>query len=58
MFEDIPGMFKKILRNVRKDPRNVQEDSGECLRGFPEMFKKILGNAQEDFRESKFRFNL
>ena len=42
----------------QKNPGNAQEDSGECLRGFPGMFKKILGNAQEDFRESRFRFNL
>ena len=44
MFEDIPGI--------------VQEDFGECSRGFRGMLKKIPGKAQEDFGESKFRFIL
>ena len=35
---------------------NVEEDSGECSRGFRGMFKKIPGNDQEDFGKSKFRF--
>ena len=51
-----PGMIKKI-------PRNVRRDSGECSRRFrgmferiPGMFKKIPGNTQEDYGESKFIF--
>ena len=39
------GMFKKIPRNVRKDPGNIQEDSEECLERFRRMFRKIPGNA-------------
>ena len=43
-------MFKKILRDVRKDSGersrgfHVQEDSGECSRGFLGMLNKISGN--------------
>ena len=44
-------MFEEIAENV-------QDDSGECSRGFRGMFKKIPGEAQEDFGESKFRFIL
>ena len=32
-------------------PRNVQQESGKCLRRFERMFKKILGNVEEDSGE-------
>ena len=34
-----------------KIPRNVQQESGKCLRRFDRMFKKILGNVEEDSGE-------
>ena len=41
---------------LRRIPRHVRKDSGECSKLFRGMFKEIPGNAQEDFRESKFIF--
>ena len=37
-------MFQKTPGNVVKDSGNVQEDSGECSRGFRGIFKKIPRN--------------
>ena len=37
-------MFQKI-------PGNVEEDSGECSRGFQGMFEEIPGNVQENSGE-------
>ena len=58
MFTRIPGnvvilLFQGMLKKI---PRNVPEDSGECSRRFQGMFEKILGNDQEDSRECSRRF--
>ena len=42
-------MFQRI-------PGNVEEDSGECSRGFRGMFHKIPGNVQGDSGECSRRF--
>ena len=43
---------------LKKIPKNVEDDSGECSRRFRGMFEKIPGNVQEDSGESNFRFIL
>ena len=43
-------MLKKILGNV-------EEDSGECSRGFRGMLKKIPWNVDKDSREYSRRLN-
>ena len=59
------GMFTRIPGNViiltfwgmfQKIPENVEEDSGECSRGFRRMFQIIPGNFQEDSEECLKRF--
>ena len=35
---------------------NVEEDSGECSKGFRGMFHKIPGNVRRDSRECSKRF--
>ena len=49
MLKKIKGMFPKI-------PVNVQEGSGECLKGFRGMFKKIPGNVRKDSGEFSIGF--
>ena len=44
------GMFKKISENV-------EEDSGECSRGFRGMLKNIPWNVDKDSREYSRRLN-
>ena len=58
-------MFTRIQENLLQDsrecyyfniPRNFEEDSGECSRGFRGLLKKIPGNIRKDFRECARRF--
>ena len=41
---------------LKKIPRNIEEDSGECSRGFRGMFEKIPGNVPEDSGKCSRRF--
>ena len=41
---------------LQRIPENVEEDSGECSRGFRRMFQIIPGNFQEDSEECLKRF--
>ena len=58
MFTRIPGnvtilIFRGMFQRI---PGNVEEDSGECSRGFRGMSKKIPGNVQEDSGKCSKRF--
>ena len=58
MFTRIPGnvtilIFRGMFQRI---PGNIEEDSGECSRGFRGMSKKIPGNVQEDSGKCSKRF--
>ena len=41
---------------LKKIPGNVEEDSGECSRGFQGMFEEIPGNIRRDSVEYTRKF--
>ena len=54
----IPGnvIILKFQVMFQRIPGNVEEDSGECSRGFQGMFLKIPGNVRKDSGECSKRF--